>query len=310
MPLDTQAQAFIDAMVQLGPPPDLATLSASDYRAALAAFARPLASDVTLAEVTDRAVPGPAGDLKIRLYRPLAAGRLPLTVFFHGGGFVACSIDTHDDVCRWIAARASTLVVSVDYRLAPEHKFPAAVDDAVAAVRWLHAYADELGADASRIAVAGDSAGGNLAAVVAQQLRGLICHQLLIYPVTDLAGDTASRHEFANGALLTRDMMGWFAAQYLPHKGMGLDPLASPLRQADLGSVPAATVITAECDPLRDEGEAYASALRTAGVAVLMRRWPGQFHGFVSLHGQLDAAGQALDFASEALRQAMTTAAS
>jgi acetyl esterase len=306
MALDTQAQAVADAMAQW-PPLDFASLSVADYRAGLAAFPPPPTPEVALSAIEDRVLCGPGGDLRYRLYRPRASGRLPLTVFFHGGGFVACGLDTHDNICRVLAARASTLVASVDYRLAPEHKFPAAVLDAVAAVRGLREDAEAIGADASRIAVAGDSAGGNLAAVAAQALRGLVCHQLLFYPVTHLASESASYSEFAHGPMLTRTMMRWFAAHYLPDAAAACDARASPLRESDLRSVAGATVITAECDPLRDEGEAYAQALRRAGVEVLARRWPQQFHGFVSLLGQLDAAGQALAFGAESLRQALDT---
>ena len=305
MPLDTEAQAIADALSQL-PMPDFATASVADYRAFLAAFP-PLPGDA-VESVEDRSLPGPGGALKVRVYHPQPGARLPLTVFLHGGGFVSLGLESHDNLCRRLALQASTVVVAVDYRLAPEHRFPAAVDDACAAVRWLHAQADSIGADPARIAVAGDSAGGNLAAVVAQQLRGpgepRLCHQLLLYPVIDSACDSASYREFGDGAMLSAGMMRWFWSQYLSHAQDCLDPRASPLRQADLCAVPAATVITAECDPLRDEGEAYAQALSAAGVAVNQRRWPGQFHGFISLQGQLAEAGRALDFAAGSLRQA------
>ena len=307
MPLDPQAQAFSHAMAQV-PAPDLSTLSVADYRAFLAMFPPLPQPDDALAGVEDGSLPGPGGALKIRLYRPLASGRLPLTVFFHGGGFVSCGIESHDNICRRLAARASTLVVSVDYRLAPEHKFPAAANDAVAAVRWLHEHAEAIGADASRIAVAGDSAGGNLAAVAAQEMHELICHQLLLYPALASAGDSPSQREFAQGPMLTPAMMRWFWSHYLPDAKSGLDPRVEPLRRTDLRGVPEATVITAECDPLRDEGEAYALALSQAGVAVTHRRWAGQFHGFASLQGQLEQAERALDFAAESLKRAFAGA--
>ena len=307
MPLDPQAQAIADAMAQL-PAPDFATLSVADYRAMLAAGPALPTPDDALANVEDGRLPGPGGALKTRTYRPPAAGPLPLTVFFHGGGFVSCGLDSHDNICRRLAARASTLVVAVDYRLAPEHKFPAAADDAAAAVRWLHAHAASIGVDASRIAVAGDSAGGNLAAVVAQELRNLVCHQLLFYPVTDFESDLPSKREFADAAMLTQEMMRWFAVNYLPDAQAARDPRASPLRQTEWRDIPSATLITAACDPLRDEGEAYAQALSKAGVAVTLRRWAGQFHGFASLQGLLDGAEHALDFAASALQQAFAAA--
>ncbi|HEV8312458.1 MAG TPA: alpha/beta hydrolase [Burkholderiaceae bacterium] len=303
MPLDPQAQALADALAQV-PLPDAATLDIAAYRAFLAAFA-PLPGE-PLASVQDRFLPG---ELKVRVYHPQPGARLPLTVFFHGGGFVSCGLDSHDNLCRRLANQASTVLVSVDYRLAPEHCFPAAADDACAAVRWLAAHAAEFDADASRIAVAGDSAGGNLAAVAAQQLPALLCHQLLFYPVTDSACDTPSFGEFARGAMLRADLMRWFWRQYLVRAEDGRDPRASPLRQTRLQGLPSATIITAECDPLRDEGEAYAAALSDAGVPVGLRRWAGQFHGFASLLGPLNAAEHAVAFAAQSLREAFTRGA-
>jgi acetyl esterase len=303
MPLDAQAQAIADAMAQM-PQPDLQVLTALDFRASLAMF--PPLPDLgdELAEQSDAMLDGATGPLPMRLYRPLGLGPFPVTVYFHGGGFVACGLDSHNNICRRLAARARTLVVSVDYRLAPEHRFPAAVDDGLAALRWVQQNAQTLGGDASRLAVAGDSAGGNLAAVVAQQLRGQaipVCHQLLIYPVTDSACELPSHREFEQAAMLSSSMMRWFWQQYLPDPQAGLDPRASPLRHTDLSGAPSATVITAGFDPLRDEGQAYAEALRSAGVAVTGRCWPGQFHGFVSMLGMLDAAVEALDFGAQAL---------
>lgn len=306
MQLDPQAQAIADALAQM-PAPDFSTLSVADYRASLAAFPPLPPLGDALAAVEDGTLDGAAGPLNMRLYRPLGAGPAPLTVFFHGGCFLSCGLDSHDNICRRLAAQASTLVVSVDYRLAPEHRFPAAADDAVAAVRWLHEHGAAIGANASRIALAGDSAGANLAAVAAQQLRSegpAICHQLLFYPVTDSACDSPSQRELAHAPMLTAEMVRWFWGHYLPDPQAGRDPRASPLRQADLCGVAPATVISAEFDPLRDEGEAYALALSRAGVAVTLRRWAGQFHGFASLLGPLDAAREAVDFGARQLRMA------
>ncbi len=305
MTLDTQAQAVADLFSQM-PSPDFETLTVSQYRNFLAAFPAFAAQDDGLASIEDGMVGGADGPLGMRIYRPAVAGPLALTVYFHGGGFVSCGLDTHDNICSRLAARAGCLVVSVDYRLAPEHPFPAGINDAVAATRWLHDNAATLGADASRIAVAGDSAGGTLAAVVAQQLHGegmQICHQLLLYPVTDSACDSPSQQEMTQTPMLTGLAMRWFWRQYLPNAQSGLDPRASPLRQSALQGAPPATVITAEVDPLRDEGEAYARALADAGVCVTQRRWPGQFHGFASLLGTLDAAAEVLAFSADQLRQ-------
>lgn len=306
MLLDPQAQAVADLFSQV-PPPDFASLTVSQYRHFLAAFPAFAAQDDALASVENGTVGGADGPLNMRLYRPDVVGPLALTVYFHGGGFVSCGLDTHDNICRRLAAQTGSLIVSIDYRLAPEHPFPAGLNDAVAATRWLYANAATMGADASRIAVAGDSAGATLATVVAQQLHGKdlqICHQLLLYPATDSACNSPSQLEMTQTPMLTGQAMRWFWQQYLPDARSGLDPRASPLRQTALQGSPPATVITAEVDPLRDEGEAYAQALVKAGVCVTQRRWPGQFHGFASLLGTLDAADEVLAFSAGQLRQA------
>ena len=228
-------------------------------------------------------------------------------MFFHGGGFISCGIDTHTNLCSRLAALSGSIVAAVDYRLAPEHRFPAAVDDTIAAVRALHQRAADFGADPDQIAVAGDSAGGTLAAVAAHALRGSgipIRHQLLLYPVTDAACDSASQHELTDAPVLNREAMQWFWRNYLPDAAAGLDPRASPLRQRDLADLPPATIFTASADPLRDEGEAYAQALISAGVCVTQQRWNGQFHGFASLLGTLDAASEVLALSALQLRGA------
>lgn len=318
MPLDSAAQAIANLSAGL-PRPDFNTLQASVYRAFLAQMPPMPPTDEAIESQTERLIDGPGGPLALRLYRPSGARErspgagVPLTVYFHGGGFVLCSLDTHDNICRRLAAQTGGLVISVDYRLAPEQRYPAAVDDALAAVRWVHGHAAELGADAARIAVAGDSAGGALAAVAAQQLRGEIalCHQLLFYPVTDAACDSASMQAFERDApMLSAEMMRWFWRQYLPADSVAAanaarDPRAAPLRAAELAGVAPATVITAEVDPLRDEGMAYADALARAGVAVQARIWPGQFHGFISLLLPLAAARAALDHGAAQLRVAL-----
>ncbi|RDK06341.1 alpha/beta hydrolase [Cupriavidus lacunae] len=308
MPLDPQARAVLEAMAAM-PSPDFSTLRAADYRAALAAMPAFAPGD-TIAAQQDLTIDGAAGPLKARLYRPDAGTDLPLVVYFHGGGFVLCGLDSHDNICRGLARRSGALVLSVDYRLAPEARFPAAADDAVAAVRWAAAHAAQLGADPARLAVAGDSAGGNLAAVACQQLRGsgiALRHQLLLYPYldcSDAAAASASYRECAQGYFLSAAELDWYRAQYLPNAADATDVRASPLRQRNLHGLPPATIITAEFDPLRDQGEAYGEALQRAGGSATVRRWPGQFHGFISMQGMIDAASQALDAAAASLRQA------
>lgn len=311
MPLDPQAKNILDLLAAM-PPVDYSTLTAAEYRALLPGEHGPVA-DARIANVEDRAIPGPGGPLPIRIYHPEGKGPFPITVFFHGGGFVACGLDSHDNICRHLADRAGSLVISVDYRLAPEAKFPAAVYDAYAAVQWAYQHAAQIGGIAAAIAVAGDSAGGNLAAVVSQQCRHAgpaICHQLLLYPVMDCRFDTDSYRDFAHGYLLSTDMMRWFWDQYLPDQSAADDVLASPLRQADLRGLPATTIFTPEYDPLRDEGESYGRALQAAGVACELQRWPGQFHGFISMVGAVDAAGDALSQAAQALRRSFAAARS
>ncbi len=308
MPLDPQARAMLDAMAAM-PRPDFTTLRAADYRAALAAMPGFACGDAIAAQ-QDLTIEGADGPLPARLYRPDDSAALPLVVYFHGGGFVVCGLDSHDNICRSLARRSGALVLSVDYRLAPEARFPAAAQDAVAAVRWAAAHAAQLGADPARIAVAGDSAGGNLAAVACQQLRGsaiALRHQLLLYPYldcTDAATGSASYRACSEGYFLSAAELDWYRTQYLAHRADAADVRASPLHQRDLHGLPPATLITAEFDPLRDQGEAYGEALQCAGGKATVRRWPGQFHGFMSMQGVIDAASDALDAAAAALRQA------
>jgi acetyl esterase len=308
MSLDPQAQALLQALSQM-PPLDYTSLTAPAFRQMAAAMRAMFAPGDAVARTENRVIPGPGGELAIRLYYPEGAGPFPLTVFFHGGGFVICDLDSHDAMCRCLCRRAGTLVASVDYRRAPEARFPAAADDAAAALAWVSAQAAALGGDPGRIAVAGDSAGGNLAAVLAQQARRhgpVLRHQLLIYPVMDCRCDSPTYRSFGDGYYLTGAMMRWFVQQYVDERQRD-DVRASPLRQTDLAGVAPATILTAEFDPLRDEGEVYAGALRRAGVPVTSQRWAGQMHGFASMLGVLDAADAALSAGAEALRGAFRT---
>ncbi|CAJ1500684.1 alpha/beta hydrolase [[Mycobacterium] kokjensenii] len=241
-------------------------------------------------ETRDLTLPGPAGDLGARLYRPAGSGdsARPVLVFYHGGGFVVGDLETHDAVCRLTCRDADIAVLSIDYRLAPEHPAPAALDDAYAAFRWACDHAAELGGIPGRVAVGGDSAGGNLAAAVALRARDdggpAPILQWLIYPVTDQAAETRSRTLFADGFLLTKHDMDWFSDQYVGRSELEpTDPRVSPLRAADLSELPPAVVAIAGFDPLRDEGEQFAVALRQAGVVVDLRRMRSLTHGFINL---------------------------
>jgi acetyl esterase len=263
----------------------------------------------SVAAVEDRKLAGPGGDLPIRIYVPFGKGPFPVVMYFHGGGWVIGGIESSDGLCRMLANSSGCIVVSVDYRLAPEHRFPAAVDDAFAATLWAAENASSFGGDPSRIAVSGDSAGGNLAAVVAQNARDrgnpAIQFQLLIYPVTDGACNTPSYSENAEGYFLTRDGMQWFWNHYVPNKADRSRPSASPLRASNFANLPPALVITAEYDPLRDEGERYAEQLRAAGTPVQLTRYSGMIHGFFTMSGLLDQGKTAMRQTAAALRTAL-----
>ncbi len=311
--LDPQAKAVLERVARANLPayPQLGAAGARqlyrETRGALAAPPRELAS------VEDLHAPGASGDLRVRVYRPPDAGPLPGLVYFHGGGWTIGDLDTHDVVCRELALHGRCAVVSVDYRLAPEHKFPAAVDDAVAATRWVAREAGGLGIDARRIAVGGDSAGGNLAAVVALVARDEggppLAMQTLIYPATDMAADTPSHLRYAAGHLLTRDAILWFRGNYLRDAADEADWRASPLKAADLSRLPPAYVITAGFDPLVDEGRAYAERLQAAGVPVTYECFEGMIHGFVTMGGVIAAAHHALARCAQGLRLAFAGAA-
>jgi acetyl esterase len=238
-----------------------------------------------LPRIEDVSIPGPAGPIPARLYAPAAAGAvLPTVAYFHGGGWVQGDLETHHGLCARLARHAGVLVVAIDYRLAPEHKFPAAVEDCVAAYRWLRVQGRDLGVDVSRVAVAGDSAGGNLSAVVSQVVGPpLPTCQVLIYPAVDFTMDTDSHRELVDAHVIPRDRIAWYAQQYLRTEADKADLRASPMRAASLAGQPPTMIVTAGFDPLRDEGRAYADRLREAGVDVVYREYPGQIHAFVSL---------------------------
>ena len=308
--LDPQARAVLErvARANLPPYPQLGAAGARQlYRETRGALAAP---PPEIESVEDLHASGPAGDLRVRLYRPRGAadaGLLPALVFFHGGGWTIGDLDTHDVVCRVLADLTPCVVVSVDYRLAPEHKFPAAVDDAIAATRWVAREATRLGIDARRIAVGGDSAGGNLAAVVALIVRDeggpRLAMQTLIYPATDMAADTPSHLRYGEGYLLTRDAILWFRSNYLRDAADEADWRASPLKAADLSRLPPAYVITAGFDPLVDEGRAYVDRLQAAGVPVTYECFEGMIHGFVTMGGAIAAANHALGRCAQGLRR-------
>jgi len=253
VPLDPQAEALLNQLAEAGgPPPE--TVSVEENRALIAAIAELSGPVEELARVEDVAVPGPAGDIPVRVYVPQGAGPFPTVVFFHGGGWVLGNIETHDVPARRLANVVPAVVVSVDYRLAPEHPFPAAPEDCYAATAWAAANIGEYGGDGRRLAVAGDSAGGNLAAVVAQMARDqggpAIAFQLLVYPAVDARMTHASITENGDGYLLTKGFMEWFYGHYLPEKSHADDPRASPLKAASLAGLPPALVLTAEFDPI------------------------------------------------------------
>ena len=314
MTLDPQAQAMLQALSRLRPF-DFATLTGEGYRAVMDRSGLFAAGDA-VHSVEEREIPGPGGGLRLRIYRPGTMGGYPVTLFFHGGGFVGCTLDTHDNVCRCLCRRADSIVVSVDYRRAPEAPFPAALEDALAALRWVHAHAAEFGGDPGRLAVAGDSAGGTLSAVVSQRCRGTgpaLSHQLLVYPAVDSARDedpdNRSLRLFQEGFYLSKAYMDRANDAYVPAGADLRDPRLSPA-YADLpaGLAPA-YLCTAGFDPLRDEGEAYALSLRLAGIPATLHRWSGQIHGYISMLGLMPAAEATLDCVAGELRRAFGTAA-
>ena len=308
MPLDDDAQAVLQMFEEQGVPPfdslppDQAKVVFGDV------FATAPEDKLPLARVEDRTIPGPAGEIPIRIYSPSASEALPGLLHYHGGGWVILNLETHDGFCRRIAAGAECTVVAVDYRLAPEHKYPAAMLDCYAALLWVAENAAEVGVDADRLGVIGDSAGGNLAAAVALRVRDQggpeLRLQLLNYPALDPTMAMPSIAENAEGYFLTRSSMEWFWGHYMSEETDLEDPYLAPLVAKDLSGLPAAMVVTAEFDPLRDDGEAYADRLQEAGVPVELRRFDGVFHGFVFMGDAIAKAKQALELELRFLRAA------
>ncbi|HEY0603827.1 MAG TPA: alpha/beta hydrolase [Herpetosiphonaceae bacterium] len=314
MPIDPQMQAFLDQQAALGAPP-IHKLTPEQVRSSSRLQLQQAALYYTpeqVAKIENRTIPAPSGEIPVRIYTPEGDGPFPLLVFFHGGGWVIGDLDSHDDLCRALTNAAGCVVFAVDYRLAPEHKFPAATEDCYAAAEWATEHTAELNADPSRVAVGGDSAGGNLAAVVAMMARDRggpkLSFQLLIYPATDFSTEFPSRQENAAGPILDTETMIWFRDHYLNGEADMTNPLASPLLASDFHGLPPALVITAEYDPLRDEGEAYAEKLKAADVPATVRRYDGLIHGFFSFGVGVEKVQQALAETATTLREAFSQA--
>jgi acetyl esterase len=309
MPLDAQMKWVLDQLAG-SKQPAFHQMTPDEARRQMARRAAP-EQQIPSVSIDDRAVPGPGGDVPVRIYTPGGAGPFGALVYYHGGGWVLGNIAMTDLPCRLLAKASGCVVVSVDYRLAPEHKFPAPAEDCFAAVKWLSDNAASVNCDPSRIAVGGTSAGGNLAAVVALMARDRggppIAFQLLIYPATRRELDTNSHRQFAsdNYYILSRADMEWFWNHYLANPADAANPYACPDRAVTLKGLPPALVITAEFDPLRDEGEAYAARLREEGVPSVLRRYNGVTHGFFGMPLQVDQAKHAIEEAAAALRMAI-----
>jgi acetyl esterase len=311
MPLDLKAKVMLGLWNALGTPP-YRSMTVEEVRAGrLQRGAHLSIAIVPVAEVSDRTIPGPVEPIPIRIYRPEGSGPFPIVVFFHGGGFTICNIETHDPICRALSDASGSVVISVDYRLAPEHKFPAAPDDSLAATRWAAEHASTLDGDPARLFVAGDSAGGTLATVTALRIRDeggpALLGQILLYPVVDSHNDPLpSYFDNAEGYGLTSDTMDWFTEQYLVTPADASHPHAFPLHHADLHGLPPALVLTAEYDPLRDEGELYAERLASAGVSTILSRYDGMIHGFIGYLGLFDQAMLAVEEVAEWIRAAQS----
>jgi len=313
MPLDPLVKAFLDRAAQIPRPKiwDATPAIARQSFTGMMQITGP--KDVAVGKVENFTIPGPAGAIRARSYAPVAAvGPLPTLIYFHGGGFVAGSLESHDGLCRLFTAEGGLRVIAVDYRLAPEHPWPAAVDDAWAATQWIEQNAASLGVDAGRIAVGGDSAGGMLAAIVTQAARdkgGLkIAYQLLLFPNTQMGGETSSMNEFAVGYFLERRAIEYFCSLYLPPGTDRTSPKVSPLHARNFSHLPPAYVMLGGYDPLHDEGLAYAEKLRAAGVKVTVADYEDMVHCFIYLQTVLPQAHEAVAEAAKAMKKALDAA--
>ncbi|HWC39663.1 MAG TPA: alpha/beta hydrolase [Acidimicrobiales bacterium] len=312
MPIDPQIKVLLDQLAGMESV-DYSQMTPEGLRQMIKMIAAADGPPEAVASVEEAHADGPAGPIPLRVYRPATAGSggaaPAILVWYHGGGWVVGDLETADTTCRKLANRTDALVVSVDYRLAPEHPAPAPLEDSWAALRWVADQAATLGGDPSRLAVGGDSAGGNLSALVAVRARDdgapTLRQQLLVYPATDLTRSYPSHVENGDGYLLTSEAMSWFLGHYLGPADDPKDPALSPLYTDDLTGVAGASVFTAELDPLRDEGEAYAARLRDSGVAVDLRRYDGMVHGFLQMAGVTPVADAAVSDAASRLRAAL-----
>lgn len=307
MPLDPQAQAVMDQIAALDIPP-VHTVSPAEAR--VNSKKRPRAPGPPVARVEDRAIPAPGREIPVRIYTPSGSGPWPVLVWYHGGGWVIGDLESTDGTARHLTVEGHCVVVSVDYRLAPETRFPGPLEDCYEATRWVAQNAASLNVDHRRVAVGGDSAGGNLAAGVALKARDdgdlPLAFQLLVYPVTDRDFGTGSYQQNADGYSLTRDSMIWYWEQYLAAEDDASNPYAAPLQAGDLKGLPPVLVVTAEYDPLRDEGEAYARRLEAAGVSTTCTRYDGMIHGFFGMAAAVDKGKRAIEQAGAALRGAFS----
>ena len=307
MPITAEVQEILKLRAAA---PAMHTLSVEEARISSAAARIQPDPPEPVARIEDFTIPGPAGDIPVRLYSPDPDAQLPAMVYYHGGGWVIGDLDSHDPLCRTLANRANVVVLSVHYRLAPEHKYPAAADDSYAAAQWVSEHGTEIGADGSRIVVCGDSAGGNLSAVVSLMARDrggpALRGQVLIYPVTNLDFGTDSYRDNGDGSKgLSEDGMRWFWQHYVRTQSEGFEPYASPLRADTIADLPPALVITAEYDALRDEGELYADRLERGGVTTQLTRYDGVIHGFVGMFAAVPEGDTAVNQIAEFLKETL-----